>query len=75
MKILNKPRATVGQIVKDLEQIVAKSPYIFLEYLNDDGNGMFVEGIKLRKDIVILETTGKKNAPPRRKTFWLCSVC
>lgn len=60
MKILNKPKATVGQIVKDLEKIVAKSPKIFLEFSNDDGNGMFVEGIKLRKDIAILETTGNK---------------
>lgn len=60
MKILNKPKASVGQIVKDLEKIVAKSPKIFLEYSNDDGNGMFVEGIKLRKDIAILETTGNK---------------
>ena len=58
MEFLNKPKATVGQIVKDLEQIVAKSPNIFLEYSNDDGNGMFVEGIKIRKDIAILETTG-----------------
>lgn len=60
MKILHKPNATVGQIAKDLEQIVAKNPRIFLEYSNDDGNDMFVEGIKLRKEIAILETTGRK---------------
>ena len=58
MKILHKPTATVGQIIKDLEVIVAKSPDIFLEFSNDDGNDMFVEGIKLRKDIAILESTG-----------------
>ena len=38
MKILHKPSATVGQIIKNLEVIVAKSPDIFLEYSNDDGN-------------------------------------
>ena len=59
MTILQKPNATVGQIVKDLEQIVEKNPNIFLEYMYD-GDDMFVEGIKLRKDIAILETTGKK---------------
>ena len=59
MRILHKPNATVGRVVKDLEQIVAKNPRLFLEYSIDD-NDMFVEGIKLRKDIAILETTGKK---------------
>lgn len=61
MKILHQPTATVGQIIKDLELIVAKSPDIFLEFSNDDGNDLFVEGIKLRKDIAILESTGKRN--------------
>lgn len=60
MKIIHKPNATVGQIVKDLEQIVAKNPAVFIDYSNVDGNDMYVEGIKLRKDIAILETTGKK---------------
>lgn len=60
MKILQKPNATVGQIVKDLEQIVEKNPGIFLEYCYDGDDMMYVEGIKLRKDIAILETTGKK---------------
>lgn len=60
MVILHKPSATVGQIVKDLEPIVAKSPNIFMEYRNDDYNAMFVKGIKLRKDIAIFETTGKR---------------
>ena len=59
MKILQKPNAMVGQVVKDLEQIVAVNPKIFLEYMYD-GDDMFVEGIKLRSDIAILETTGKK---------------
>lgn len=58
MKILHKPTANVGQIIKDLEAIVAKNPSLFLEFSNDDGNDMFVEGIKLRKDIAILESTG-----------------
>ena len=60
MTILQKPNATVGQIVKDLEQIVEKKPGILLEY-SYDGDDMYVEGIKLRKDIAVLETTGKKN--------------
>ena len=60
MELLQTPTATAGQIVKDLELIVAKSPYIFLEYTNDGGGDMFVEGVKLRKNIAILETTGKK---------------
>ncbi len=59
MTILQKPNATVGQIVKDLEQIVEKKPGIFLEY-SYDGDDMYLEGIKLRKDIAILETIGKK---------------
>ena len=59
MNILQRPNATVGQIVKDLEQIVAVRPKIFLEY-SYDGENMFVEGIKLRKGIAILETTGKE---------------
>lgn len=59
MKILHQPRATVGQIVKDLEQIAAKSPRIFLEYIDDVSNDMFVEGIQLRPGIVILGTTIK----------------
>ncbi len=45
--------------MKDLEQIVEKKLGIFLEY-SYDGDDMYVEGIKLRKDIAILETTGKK---------------
>ena len=60
MVILQKPTATVGQVIKDLEQIVAKSPGIFLEYSDDDAEAMFVEGVKLRKDIAIMETTHKK---------------
>ena len=60
MKILHKPTATVGQIIKDLEVIVAKNPSLFLEFSNDDGNDMFVEGIKLRKDIAILESTSNE---------------
>ena len=61
MKLLQKPRATVGQIVKDLEQIVAINPNIFLEYSNEDSESMFVKEIKLQDDIVILETTGYEN--------------
>lgn len=61
MEILQKPEATVKQIVKDLGFIVSKNPSLFLEYSNDDGEGMYVAGIKLQKDIAILETTGKRN--------------
>ncbi len=60
MKLLQKPTATVGQIIKDLEVIVAKNPSLFLEFSNDDGNDMYVEGIMLRKDIAILESTGNR---------------
>lgn len=60
MKILQKPTATVGQIIKDLEVIVAKNPSLFLEFSNDDGNDMYVECITLRKDIAILESTDIK---------------
>lgn len=61
MKILQKPTATVGQIIRDLELIVAKSPNIYLEYWCDDDHATrFVEGIKLRKDIAIFETTVKR---------------
>lgn len=61
MELLQKPTATVGQIVKDLELIVAKSPDIYIEFQRDDNyNARFVNGIRLRKDIAIFETTGKK---------------
>lgn len=60
MTILHKPNATVGQIVKDLELVVEKKPDILLDYSNDDCEDMFVEGVKLRKDIAIIESTGKK---------------
>lgn len=60
MKILHKPKATAGQIVKDLELIVAKEPNILLDYSNVDGNNLFVEGVKLREGIAILELTGKE---------------
>lgn len=60
MKILHQPTATVGQIIKDLEVIVAKNPSLFLEFSNDDGNDMYVECITLRKDIAILESTDIK---------------
>jgi hypothetical protein len=42
MNIIQKPTATVGQVVRDLELIVAKNPDLSLEYSNDDGNDMFV---------------------------------
>lgn len=58
MKILQKTTATVGQIVKDLELVVAKEPDILLDYSNEDGNDMFVKGVKLGEGIAILETTG-----------------
>lgn len=61
MEIIHKPTATAGLIVRDLEQIVAKNPDVLLDYSNDDGNDMFVEGVRLRKDIAILETTGKES--------------
>ena len=48
MKILQKPTATVGQIIRDLELIVAKSPNIYLEYWCDDDHATrFVEGITM----------------------------
>lgn len=61
MNIIQKPTATVGQVVRDLELIVAKNPDLSLEYCNDDGNDMFVEGVRLRKNFAILETTGKES--------------
>jgi hypothetical protein len=61
MVILHNPTAAAGLIVRDLEQIVAKNPDVLLDYSNDDGNDMFVEGVRLRKDIAILETTGKES--------------
>lgn len=42
--------------MKDLEQVVAKNPDVLLDYSED----MFVEGVRLRKDIAILETTGSE---------------
>ena len=48
MTIIQKPTATVGQIVKDLELIVAKEPNILLDYSNVDATDMYVEGVKLR---------------------------
>ena len=63
MKILQKPNATVGQIVKDLELTVPKRPYLLLGDLDydDDSSEKYVKGVKLQKDIAILETTSKRN--------------
>ena len=61
MKILHKPKATVGRIIKDLDSIVAKNPKLLLDFSDDDGNDMFVEGIKLRNGIAIFELANKKN--------------
>lgn len=58
MKILHKPAATAGQIVKDLELVVAKNPDVLLDYSSD--SDLFVEGVKLRKDIAMLEITDKE---------------
>ncbi len=60
MTIIHKPAATVGQIVKDLELIVSKNPDVLLDYSNVDATDMFVEGVKLRKDIALLEITSKE---------------
>lgn len=61
MKILHKPEATVGQIVRDLELTVPKRPYLLLGYCDDDFNEMYVKGVKLQQDIAILETTSNRN--------------
>ena len=63
MTILQKPKATVGQIVKDLELTVPKRPYLLLGDLDydDDSSEKYVKGVKLQKDIAILETTSKRN--------------
>lgn len=63
MKILQKPNATVGQIVKDLELTVPKRPYLLLGdfHYYDDPSERYVKGVKLQKDIAILETTSKRN--------------
>lgn len=63
MKILQKPNATVGQIVKDLELTVPKRPYLLLgdSDCDDYSSERYVKGVKLQKDIAILETTSKRN--------------
>ncbi len=63
MTILQKPNATVGQIVKDLELTVPKRAYLLLGDLDydDDSSEKYVKGVKLQKDIAILETTSKRN--------------
>lgn len=61
MEILQKPTATVGQVVKDLELTVPKRPNLLLGYSNDDFKERYVKGVKLQKDIAILETTSKRN--------------
>ena len=52
----------MGQVVKDLDHIVAKNPNLYLDYSNDDGNDMYVNGVKLRKGVAILETTQRKKS-------------
>lgn len=61
IEILQKPTATVGQVVKDLELAVTKRPNLLLGYCDDNFNDMYVKGVKLQKDIAILETTSKRN--------------
>lgn len=59
MKIIYIPNATAGQIANDLELIAQQHPGAHLEFSNEAGFDLFVEGIKLRKEAAILETTGK----------------
>ena len=61
MEILQKPTATVGQVVKDLELTVVKRPNLLLGYCDDNYNDIYVKGVKLQNDIAILETTSKRN--------------
>lgn len=61
IEILQKPTATVGQVVKDLELTVTKRPNLLLGYCDDNFNDMYVKGVKLQNDIAILETTSKRN--------------
>ena len=63
MKILQKPNATVGQFVKDLELTVPKRPYLLLgdSDCDDYSSERYVKGVKLQKDIAILETTSKRD--------------
>ena len=69
MTIIQKPTATVGQIVKDLELIVAKEPNILLDYSNVDATDMYVEGVKLRKDLAIVEITDKEERAATAEDF------
>ena len=62
MELLQKPTATVGQIVKDLELTVPKRPNLLLGYSADDDSERYVKGVTLQNDIAILETTSKINS-------------
>lgn len=60
MKILHKPTATVGQIVKDLEVIVSKNPaFIFYDCINF--KDLYVKGVRLQNDLAVMETTPKRH--------------
>jgi len=58
---LYKPTATAGQVVNDLHQIVETHPDLFLEYSNDDGNGLFVTGVVLHADMAVLQTSSDRH--------------
>lgn len=54
---LTKVFATVGQIRKDLEEIVKHVPASYLSYRDEVGNDCYISGIKEWKDLILLKTT------------------
>lgn len=61
MEIIQKPTATVGQIVKDLELTVGKWPSLRLGYCCDDFSERYVKGVKLQEGLAVMETTAERH--------------
>ena len=57
IEILQKPTATVGQVVKDLELTVTKRPNLFLGYCDDNFNDMYVTTLQLLLEFRTLDAS------------------
>ena len=57
MVILDKPQATVGQLVKDLEAIIKFHPEFYISFCNDLNEEEYISGARfLENGLLLLES-------------------
>lgn len=54
MKIYKEIEATLGQVVKDLEEIAEKNPGSTFDYSDGNGGGVFISGVKFEAGFAFL---------------------